>query len=95
MPEDPPKIKIDWQWYRNEYLKSVHWKQLKKNTLQSQGRICCECGEIKGLQVHHKTYERLGHELPEDLCVLCGACHAKAHGKTEAEMKKGYGRRKG
>lgn len=93
MSDEAPKIKIDWQWYRNVYLRSVHWKQLKKNVLQSQGRICSKCGSLKRLQVHHKTYERLEHELPEDLCVLCGDCHAAEHGKKPEEMKKGYGRK--
>ena len=32
------------------------------------------------LEVHHLTYERLGHEHPEDLIVLCPACHAAEHG---------------
>jgi hypothetical protein len=32
------------------------------------------------LEVHHLSYERLGHELPDDLIVLCPACHAAAHG---------------
>jgi hypothetical protein len=32
------------------------------------------------LEVHHLSYERLGHEAPDDLLVLCGHCHAAAHG---------------
>ena len=32
------------------------------------------------LEVHHLTYERVGHEHPDDLIVLCPACHAAAHG---------------
>lgn len=32
------------------------------------------------LEVHHLTYARLGRELPDDLIVLCPACHAAAHG---------------
>lgn len=32
------------------------------------------------LEVHHLTYERLGREHPDDLIVLCPACHAAAHG---------------
>lgn len=27
------------------------------------------------LEVHHRTYERLGCELPEDLVALCQDCH--------------------
>lgn len=32
------------------------------------------------LEVHHLTYERLGREHPDDLIVLCRACHAAQHG---------------
>ena len=36
----------------------------------------CEiCGERDGLQVHHLNYDRLGHELPGDLKVVCQGCH--------------------
>jgi 5-methylcytosine-specific restriction endonuclease McrA len=27
------------------------------------------------LQVHHRTYERLGHEQAGDLTALCANCH--------------------
>ncbi|WP_418417549.1 HNH endonuclease [Blautia sp.] len=40
-----------------------------------------------GLQMHHITYERLGHENAlTDLVSLCPACHVKIH--------KYYGRRR-
>lgn len=31
--------------------------------------------EMQGLEVHHRTYERLGNERPEDLVALCWCCH--------------------
>jgi hypothetical protein len=31
------------------------------------------------LEVHHKTYERLGDERDEDLEVLCARCHEQHH----------------
>ena len=30
------------------------------------------------LELHHKTYKRLGRELPKDLLLLCSACHPAA-----------------
>ena len=35
--------------------------------------------------MHHRSYERLGAELPADLIALCAACHRGAHppGRTE------------
>ncbi|WP_368217655.1 HNH endonuclease [Blautia obeum] len=33
-----------------------------------------------GLQVHHITYQRLGHEdIYNDLVSLCPGCHKKIH----------------
>ena len=37
-----------------------------------------ECGRTDRLSVHHVTYERLGHEEPSDLMVLCPNCHTEA-----------------
>lgn len=37
------------------------------------------------LEVHHLTYERLGREHPDDLIVLCRACHAAQHGLEYVE----------
>jgi hypothetical protein len=31
------------------------------------------------LEVHHRTYERLGRELTTDLTVPCNACHELYH----------------
>lgn len=39
--------------------------------------------ERQTLEIHHKTYERLGHELDEDLVALCWTCH---DGVTERTM---------
>lgn len=42
--------------------------------------FCCErCGSKRGLEVHHKTYERLGREWDQDLEVLCDDCHIGEH----------------
>ncbi len=37
------------------------------------------------LEVHHLTYERLGHEADDDLIVLCPACHREQHGIAEPQ----------
>jgi hypothetical protein len=34
------------------------------------------------LDVHHRSYARLGAELPADLEVLCRPCHGAEHGKN-------------
>jgi hypothetical protein len=38
-------------------------------------RICNVPSSEIPLQAHHRTYERLGAELPADLTALCVLCH--------------------
>lgn len=63
-----------------EYLQTSHWKRLREEKLSNVGYRCQVCnrgGRI--LDVHHRTYERLGQELERDLTVLCRACHSFFH----------------
>lgn len=75
--------------YRSDYqryIDSPEWKAREVQIRRERGFRCERCGgEPDGtaatrLQVHHKTYERLGDELPEDLELLCRSCHAGEHG---------------
>jgi hypothetical protein len=36
------------------------------------------CGAHGPAEVHHKDYTRLGHELDDDLLIVCKECHPKA-----------------
>ncbi len=67
------------------HLRSPEWRAIRRAALERAGFRCEFCNRAKApgrpLQVHHRTYERLGHELPGDLTVLCGGrggCHAAA-----------------
>jgi hypothetical protein len=40
---------------------------------------CQRCGSKNGLEVHHKSYERLGDERDDDLEALCRQCHSEHH----------------
>lgn len=63
-----------------EYLQSPHWKRRREDKLRAAGRRCQVCNRGSGiLDVHHRTYERLGEELDEDLTVLCRDCHSVFH----------------
>ena len=63
-----------------EYLDSPEWWAQRRRALTRADDQCEQCGlHDDSLDVHHRSYLRLGHELPEDLEVLCGACHANAH----------------
>jgi DNA-binding MarR family transcriptional regulator len=61
------------------YLRSDHWRETRKAALKRAGHKCQLCTSNRGLQVHHRTYERLGQELPQDLTVLCATCHENFH----------------
>lgn len=70
------------------YLRSREWQAKRLSAFRRTQNRCEKCGIQKhkeGLAVHHKTYERLGHELDSDLMVLCNCV---THKKTKTEELK-------
>lgn len=65
-----------------DYLGSPEWRIRRGFALEYYGAKCCLCNSTRKLNVHHRTYERLGAEKLADLIVLCEDCHAKFHGKA-------------
>lgn len=64
-----------------QYLKSDQWKQRRYAALE-RAKFKCQfekCSEKQSLEVHHKTYDRLGNEDPGDLIVLCRSHHWHVH----------------
>lgn len=78
--EKNPEIKKGRRDYK-QYLTSNEWKQRRAIHLKQSEYRCQLCNSPKSLQVHHRTYERLGCERFTDLIVLCDSCHSKHHGK--------------
>lgn len=62
-----------------EYLKTQHWQRQRTFALERAGHVCELCGHRSELQVHHRSYDRLGFEHPADLIVLCDSCHEDHH----------------
>lgn len=63
-----------------DYLKSSHWERLRAAYWQADDTPkTCFCGETDGLQLHHRTYTRLGAEEFSDLLPMCAPCHVAAH----------------
>lgn len=57
------------------YLNSEKWEE-KRNQVLLRAKYRCErCGIEGDLDVHHKTYERLGDEDLGDLKAVCRNCH--------------------
>lgn len=61
------------------YLHSEQWALIRKRVCDKYGNLCQECSQLGGLEVHHKTYERIGEERLEDLIPLCPRCHRSLH----------------
>jgi 5-methylcytosine-specific restriction endonuclease McrA len=77
----------DKTWYQT-YLRSRHWRQLRKRKLSQLKYKCEKCAYVDRFQdekrgyrlhLHHLTYERVGHEALSDLQGLCARCHRAAH----------------
>jgi hypothetical protein len=69
---------VRWMPY-DRYLKTFHWMVTRDRALERAGKRCQVCNAGGLLDVHHRTYERRGAELPEDLIVLCRSCHETFH----------------
>ena len=62
------------------YLRTPEWRRTRSEALLRAGNACSlDATHLEGLEVHHRTYERVGAEQPADLVVLCHACHHLHH----------------
>jgi len=78
------------------YIKSTQWRDsaARMAELEAAGfccRICNGSEPVVQLQVHHRTYERLGHERVGDLTALCADCHRAA---TDSLRRRRYSGRR-
>ncbi len=74
------KIKVDVTVHYQTYLQSPEWAIKRNEARERAGHRCQVCNSPNGpLDTHHRTYDRLGRELPEDLIVLCRSCHDLFH----------------
>lgn len=62
-----------------EYLNSTEWR-LRARAAKQLSDGCALCMATTSLEVHHRTYARVGRELLTDLVVLCSRCHRRHHG---------------
>ncbi len=69
---------MTWSARYRKHLRSAKWRYLKARIINSRGHWCERCGLGYGLELHHKTYERLGDELITDVELLCDQCHRTA-----------------
>lgn len=88
--EEPPK-KSNLSAWRERYeavLRSPRWLALRARLIRECDRRCQRCNRKSDpLQLHHRTYERLGEERDEDVEVLCLECHRKADEQRSANSQ--------
>lgn len=75
-----------------DYISSLTWRssQARLDELAAAGfrcRICNAGSDEARLEVHHRTYERLGNEDAADLTTLCRECH---HSVTDFLRRRRY-----
>lgn len=83
--EEPPRATVKPADY-HEYLTSPEWAIRRDAALKRVNFRCQLCNTGGQLNVHHRTYERVGNEANIDLVVLCRPCHKTYHGIIEEEI---------
>ena len=83
----PERIRELQQMPYDDYLQTPEWKRRRKGAVAYADTRCQLCNkEGEPLHVHHRTYDNRGAEMPQDLIVLCKACHAKFHDKGSSGL---------
>jgi len=77
------ELHMSWTEYQ-DYLKSPRWTKVREQALARFDWRCAACHSGEHLNVHHRTYERVGHEYLTDLTVLCRYCHKVLHKEWNA-----------
>lgn len=62
-----------------DYISSRGWEIRRADYFAGHPRKCQACGSTVQIQLHHKTYARMGRELDSDLVALCQKCHSEVH----------------
>lgn len=63
-----------------EYLRTPEWRETRGTALVRADHACAlDATHTDRLEVHHRTYDRLGEERDDDVVVLCHECHQRHH----------------
>jgi hypothetical protein len=74
-------------WYRQVYLRSDHWKNLRTAKLEATP-ICEICKREKAVEPHHKRYKQIFDVTLDDLLSVCRACHDEIHRREGMPKRK-------
>ena len=91
---DKIKEKPTKKYYKkySNYLAGSVWAKTKRRFRESSycKNVCFVCGARDTiLDLHHKSYARIGNEELTDLIELCPACHGGVHSATKEQKIKG------
>lgn len=76
---------INMSFYRDTYLKSEDWKNLRGAVLAHHNNTCAVCNKYSpSNDVHHLKYRNLFDVKPSDLKVVCRICHELIHAALAA-----------
>ena len=71
-------------------MRRADWREYHRLRILNRANGFCEaCGKkTRCLDIHHLTYERLGHERDEDLQAVCRPCHPRADEERKKRDKR-------
>jgi len=62
------------------YLCSEHWLALRKKLMSRKAHQYCRvCLSTSSLELHHRTYKRIGNGDERDVIAVCRGCHQEIH----------------
>lgn len=63
-----------------QYISSDDWVKRRHDYYLTHKRLCRSCGsKERTIHLHHRTYDRLGSEIDDDLIPMCVHCHENLH----------------
>ncbi len=83
MPEISDELK--------KHYESDYWFRFRIKVKEFWGCRCALCNSERANEVHHRTYERIGHEELTDCILLCRNCHKAADQRRRRESARGDG----
>lgn len=75
----------------HSYISSHAWRNSPARLAELKAacfrcRLCNASADDTQLEVHHRTYERLGCEKVEDLTALCSQCHRSVTAESRRRL---------
>lgn len=71
-----------WEHHYGLYLRSQEWQDRRRLVLLRAQGICEGCRIAPAIDVHHRTYDNVGHEFLFELLALCRPCHDRYHAQV-------------